>query len=96
MALCWELTRSNLPDPIKKATLTLFDNVLGLHLDEWQPEDEPIPDVILKLVERRDEARSKKLWNDADEIREQIYSAGFEVEDTPNGTRVKNKKKTIL
>lgn len=94
LALCWELIRSNLSDPIKKATLTLFDNVLGLRLDEWQPEDGPIPDVILELVERRDEARSKKRWDDADEIREQIYSAGFEIEDTPNGPQVKSKKKT--
>jgi len=96
LALCWELTRSTLSNPTKKATLTLIDNVLGLHLDEWQPEDDPIPGVISELVERRDEARSKKRWDDADEIREQIYSAGFEVEDTPNGTRVKNKKKTVL
>ncbi len=96
LALCWELTRSTLSNPTKKATLTLFDNVLGLRLDEWQPEDGPIPGVILELVERRDEARSNKHWNDADELREQIYSAGFEVEDTPNGPRVKSKKKTIL
>lgn len=67
---------------------------MGLRLDEWQPEDGPIPDVVLELVERRDEARSKKRWDDADEIREQIYSAGFEIEDTPNGPRVKSKKKT--
>jgi cysteinyl-tRNA synthetase len=96
LALCWELTRSTLSNPTKKATLTLFDNVLGLHLDEWQPEDGPIPDAILELLERRDEARSKKRWDDADEIREQIYSAGFEIEDTPNGTRVQSKKKTFL
>jgi cysteinyl-tRNA synthetase len=96
LALCWELTRGTLSNPTKKATLTLFDNVLGLRLDEWQPEDGPIPDVILKLVERRDEARSEKRWNDADELREQIYSAGFKIEDTPNGTRVQSKRKTIL
>ena len=96
LALCWELTRSTLSNPTKKATLTLFDNVLGLRLDEWQPDDGPIPDVILKLVERRDEARSKKCWTDADELREQLYAAGFDIEDTPNGTRVQRKKKTIL
>ena len=36
----------------------------------------------------------KKRWTDADELREQIHSAGFEIEDTPNGPRVKSKKKT--
>ena len=96
LAMCWELTRSTLSDPIKKATLILFDNVLGLHLDEWRPEDELIPDVIVELVERRDEERSNKNWNDADEIREQIYSPGFEIEDTPNGPRVKVKRKQIF
>jgi cysteinyl-tRNA synthetase len=89
MALTWDLARSNLSGSTKKATLSLFDKVLGLNLAEWKPIEVTIPDEILALVEQRQRARLAKRWQEADALREQIQTQGYEVEDTTQGSRVK-------
>ncbi len=92
IALTWDLVKSNLIPSMKKATILQFDQVLGLRLDEWKPKEEIIPEEILKLVELRQKARAEKRWSDADAIRSQITSSGYELEDTPQGARVKQRK----
>jgi cysteinyl-tRNA synthetase len=92
LAVTWEVARSDLPAPVRKATLLHFDRVLGLGLGDWQPPKEEIPDSILALVQKRQQARSEKRWAEADALRQQIVAAGYEVEDTPQGPRVKPKK----
>lgn len=92
LALTWELVKSDLPDSTKKATLLLFDQVLGLRLAEWQPEIQEIPEDILELALQRQEARLAKQWQEADALRRQIHTAGFNVEDTPQGPRIKVRK----
>ncbi len=47
-----------------------------------------VPDEVAELARRRDEARSAKDWAAADELRDAIRAVGYEVEDTPEGTRV--------
>ncbi|MDX1417525.1 MAG: cysteine--tRNA ligase [Candidatus Promineifilaceae bacterium] len=89
LALTWELLRSELPDSVKKATILIFDNVLGLGLMEWSPAVDVVPDEIRDLVDQRNEARAQKQWQFADELREKIVAAGYELEDTPEGTRIK-------
>lgn len=92
MALTWELVRSDLPGGVKKATLLEFDRVLGLGLASWQPPEEVIPEEILRLVELRQQARAEKRWQDADNLRNQITAAGYEVMDTPQGPKVKARR----
>lgn len=92
VALTWELARSEMDPAVKKATLNFFDQVLGLGLASWQPAEETIPETILALVEQRQLARKEKRWQDADTLRNAVISAGYEIEDTPQGTRVKAKK----
>ena len=41
---------------------------------------------IARLIKERDEARNKKNWKQADEIRDQLASQGIILEDTPEGT----------
>jgi cysteinyl-tRNA synthetase len=89
MAVVWELVKSDLPAPVKKATLLEFDRVLGLRLAEWQPEEAAVPAEILALVEQRQQARQEKRWQDADALRAQIDAAGYLLEDTPQGPRVR-------
>ncbi len=91
LALVWELIRSDLPAPVKKATVLHFDKVLGLRLAEWKPSQITVPESILELVERRQQARTEKRWKDADVLRDQILAAGYELEDTPQGPRVRGK-----
>jgi cysteinyl-tRNA synthetase len=92
MAVTWDLARSDLPAETKKATILLFDRVLGLGLDTWRPKTEIIPDEIMSLANQRQNARSEKRWADADAIRTQITQAGYEIEDTPQGPRLKARR----
>lgn len=92
LAVIWELVRSDAPKATKKATLFRFDSVLGLRLSEWQPKEETIPADILTLVQQRQQARTEKRWKDADALREQVKTAGYEIEDTPHGPRVRSRK----
>jgi len=89
LAVTWDLVRSDLEAPAKKATLLEFDRILGLGLADWQPSAEDVPDEVLSVVEQRQLARAEKRWAEADTLREQIRAAGYEVEDTPEGPRVR-------
>jgi cysteinyl-tRNA synthetase len=69
-----------------------FDRVLGLGLAEWQPATEqPIPAEIQALAEQRQAARAAKNWAEADALRDQIATAGFDVTDTPTGPELKRR-----
>ncbi len=92
LAVMWELVKSDLAAPAKKATLLHFDRVLGLRLADWQPTEEIVPENILALAQQRQEARAAKRWADADAARKQIAELGYDVEDTPHGPRVKRRK----
>ena len=89
LAVLWELVRSDLPAGVKKGTLLHFDRVLGLGLAEWQPAVTVVPDAILALVDARQTARKEKRWQDADRLRDEIQQAGYELEDTAQGARVR-------
>ena len=67
--------------------------VLGLRLSEWQPAEEVVPDKIAALIRPRQQARAEKRWRDADTLRDQITAAGYEIEDTPQGPRVKTQRR---
>jgi cysteinyl-tRNA synthetase len=84
MAVIYELLKSNLKDKDKFATILDFDKVLGLNLDKIQKENrqEKVSKNIQKLIEQRNQARLKKDWKQADEIREKILKMGYKIEDT--------------
>jgi cysteinyl-tRNA synthetase len=91
LALAWELARAGLPPAVKRATLLVFDRVLGLGLAEWQPPAAAdVPAEVAVLVEQRQAARLARRWADADALREQIRAAGYEVEDTAQGPKLKH------
>lgn len=89
LAVVWGLIKQSMPDAVKKATLLQMDQVLGLDLANWSPSAEEIPDNVLELVEKRNSARLNKDWGNADALRDQIIALGYEIEDGPDGTRVK-------
>jgi cysteinyl-tRNA synthetase len=92
VALTWDLVKSELPAAIKKATLLEFDKVLSLRLADWKPAEEIVPDEIMALVQQRQQARKEKRWKEADALRDQITAAGYEIEDTPQGPKVKSRR----
>jgi cysteinyl-tRNA synthetase len=59
---------------------------LGLDLIESDQERESIPLEIEQMVEGRNEARSRKDWKRADQIRGQLEEKGYILEDRPDGT----------
>jgi cysteinyl-tRNA synthetase len=89
LAIMWDMVKSDLPAATKKATLLQFDRVLGLQLAEWQPAEAPVPEEIRALMQQRQQARAEKRWQVADTLRAQINAAGYDLEDTPHGPRVR-------
>ncbi len=74
-----------------KAILDLFERwdavlgVLPLH------KKEPIPQELLDFLEKREKARKEKNFHLSDQMRDEILSRGFLIEDTPTGARLKKK-----
>ncbi|HUV05633.1 MAG TPA: cysteine--tRNA ligase [Armatimonadota bacterium] len=69
-----------------------FDRVLGLELAERaKPVSAEIPREILGLVQEREKARKARDFATADRIRSELAAAGYLIEDTPEGPRVKAK-----
>lgn len=96
LAVTWDLARCDLPAATKKATILILDQVLGLQLAEWKPAQEEIPGKILELIEQRTLARKERRWADADSIRQQVLDSGYEIEDTPQGPKVKSRKNLVI
>jgi len=65
------------------ATVRELWSVLGL----WSmDDDEELDDEIASLVNRRDDARERKDWAEADRLRDELRARGIVLEDTADGT----------
>ncbi len=93
LAVVWELVQSDYPPAAKKRTLLKFDEVLGLGLKDVKPLT--IPAAVQKLVDEREAARAKKDFSKSDELRKEIESSGFTLEDTSSGSIVKKNSSPI-
>ncbi|MBI4728109.1 MAG: cysteine--tRNA ligase [Acidobacteria bacterium] len=71
----------------KAALLARWDAVLGLDLARDADASPPIPAEALELVARREEARLRRDWAEADGIRRRLAELGVQVEDTPEGPK---------
>ena len=74
----WKLVRDKDADG-KISTIKKIDEVFGLKLME--EEEIAIPREVKNLVDEREKARKEKDWKRADELREEIREAGFEISD---------------
>ena len=80
----WDLVKSQKSLADKQATLLDFDKVLGLNLAKGF-RIERIAPKVRELILFREQAREKKDWKRADQLREQIGKLGFEIRDTDDG-----------
>ena len=71
---------------LKEAGINLEDTPQGLRVRLPQVEVE-IETLVPIFIELRQEARQRKDWNLADNIRQKLQSFGIVLEDTPRGTR---------
>tara|TARA_Y100000310_G_scaffold345693_1_gene468390 strand:- start:35341 stop:36711 length:1371 start_codon:yes stop_codon:yes gene_type:complete len=89
LQILWKLVRDNKAKG-KIQTIRKIDEVLGLNLLER--EHLKIPKTITKLIEDREKTRKDKNWKKADELRKKISDKGFQIDDTPEGTKIKKIK----
>lgn len=82
LAVLWEMLKSNIPSEDKYDLAISFDEVLGLNLNSQITNTKQIPKDIKVLIEKREQLRKEKKFEEADAIRKQIEDAGFEVKDT--------------
>lgn len=66
---------------------SVFDKIFSLF--GLAPENQIIPDAIHALAKARDIARENRDFGESDRLRDEITSAGYKVEDTARGYRLK-------
>lgn len=86
LAVLWKFIRDKKAEG-KLQTIKRMDQVLGLDL--LKKEKGRIPNEVLTLVAKREQARKKGNWKEADSIRQQLKHKGFWVDDTPQGPKIK-------
>lgn len=72
----------------KLSLLEKFDEILGLGVRDIKEERVKAPADVQKLIDAREEARNKKLWAEADILRERIKERGYSIQDTPEGPKL--------
>jgi cysteinyl-tRNA synthetase len=90
LSITREAARTNKIDPAERRHLLLdFDRVLGLQLAAVAPKaTQAISADVQDLIRQRDEARVARNWKESDRLRDQLKELGFEVRDTPQGTKL--------
>ncbi len=68
----------------KRAIFLYADQVLGLALDRTL-DGKALTDELKQLLQRREIARSEKNWAESDALRNQLESAGLEINDSAEG-----------
>ncbi len=86
LAWVWKVAKS--ADPKKQDLLKAFDRVLGLNLFVKE-KSVKIPPAVQALVQQREQARLTRDWTKADTLRKKITAAGFTVQDTAEGPKIK-------
>ncbi len=66
-----------------------INHILGLKIS--LTKEKKIPSKVLNLAQEREEARRKKNFVQADELRNKINQAGYSIEDTAQGFQLKKK-----
>ena len=90
LALTWDLVRSDLPGQAKTALLLEFDRIFGLNLDQV-PLEYQLPEPVAATVGQRGSLRQQADYPAADDLRTDIVSQGYLVEDTAGSPRVRPK-----
>ena len=65
------------------AAVRVMCDALGIELSDTAPE---LADDNAALVGRREAARARQDWAEADRIRDDLLARGIVLEDTPSGT----------
>jgi cysteinyl-tRNA synthetase len=87
LSVVWKLLDDkDINNADKVSTLLELDTILGLGLSS--PPEINIPETVLVLAAKRQQARENNDYEKADEIRKEITAAGYTVNDTGDGYEV--------
>lgn len=93
LAILWDVVNSqSILSGVKAATVLFFDEVLGLALEDVVARPLVISTEVQTLLDIRTKARASKDWKKSDELRDEIASRGFIVEDTKEGQRIRERR----
>ncbi len=90
LAVLWDLLKDETVSPQQRlGAVGVMDRVIGLDLAAVEPQalDPKLVSEIEALVGERQQARDRKDYARADEIREELRRKGIILEDTPEGVR---------
>jgi cysteinyl-tRNA synthetase len=90
LATAWAVARGPLPAATRRATLALFDEVLGLDLGA-ETATSQIPAEVQAMLDRREAARQARDWAEADTLRATILEAGYEIADSQAGVLLRSR-----
>jgi cysteinyl-tRNA synthetase len=85
------VSSSGLTSAERVELLTSWDAVLGLDLNRFAREGPEVPEDVAELVRLRDESRAARDYQASDHLRERLTVLGWEVMDTPEGTKVRRR-----
>ena len=90
--ITWQINQKILSSSEQRSALDMywsFDEVFGiLYLEDLKRFDIKIPEDIMILVQKREDAKSIKNYTHADEIRDELMSLWYIVRDTQDGSIV--------
>lgn len=90
LALAWTMLKDEkLPKAERKTIFDEFDRVFGLDFSKVPVS--VIPEEVIRLAEERKQAKEKKDFAHSDQLRKEIESRGFVVEDTKDGFKIRKK-----
>ncbi len=90
VGIMWDMINDNaISNGNKYLILKEMDKILGLKFEEMKEEELTFDDEIIKLVEKRQEARKNKDFKTSDKIRDELLKMGIALEDKPDGVRIK-------
>ncbi len=88
LSVLWETLKSGRPEIEKAAAVLRWDEVFGLGLAAALGDTPEIPADILQLARDRDMYRQQGEYGQADAIRDELLSKGYELQDTPQGAKI--------
>lgn len=88
LGVTWEMLNDNgVSEQQKIEALHKFNTVFGLNLEN--DEDIIIPEDIKHLLHERETARNNKDFQKSDQLRKQIESLGYTIEDTKDNQKIR-------
>ena len=90
LSVVWEAVRYKNKSKKIAELLKKFDTVLGIDIDKAKKTEE-LPQYVLDLLEKRNEARKNKNWEESDRLRDEILEKGYIIKDTKNGAELQKK-----